>query len=204
VTRVGRRPRSRLRSLQVVHLKPPSERACSVIFFRSGRSARVDLVRSGKLSLRQAAGLGAGLHFERGGASYLIGWPRVRGPPLVFRERNMHPICGGEDGDWSKEHGPCANPESDSQGGEDETDIHWMRVSRKDPEVTSLRFAGEVGLISVPSRRNSIAAVTDKPIPRTMRTTPSQYARLLHRAKAGQDAARLCASCQTQAVLALP
>ena len=49
-----------------------------------------------------------------------------------------------------------------------------LRDSLKGPRVTSLRFAGEVGLISVPSRRNSIAAVTDKPIPRTMRTTPGQ------------------------------
>jgi hypothetical protein len=45
---------------------------------------------------------------------------------LLLLERNMHPICGGEDSGWSNEHGPRANPECDSQCSEDETEIHWI------------------------------------------------------------------------------
>src|SRR5580704_15913777 len=46
-----------------------------------------------------------------------------------------------------------------------------LRVNLKGPDVTSLRFVVEVGLSSVPSRRNSTAPDTLRATPATIRAT---------------------------------
>ena len=58
-------------------------------------------------------------------------WSRARhsNPPPDLaggRRRTRRRICGGEDGDWSNEHGPRPNPKCNSQANEDETEIHWI------------------------------------------------------------------------------
>src|SRR4051812_18636731 len=48
-----------------------------------------------------------------------------------------------------------------------------LRVNRNGPDVTRTRFAGDVGLISVRSRRNSNAADMASRTPVAIRMTPS-------------------------------
>jgi protein-S-isoprenylcysteine O-methyltransferase Ste14 len=82
----------------VAHLKLLTDAACSAIFFRSGRNARVDLVRSGKSSHADGYRFRGALQMLKlpppvwtlayiliaVGVSYLLGWPRVPGLPLAW------------------------------------------------------------------------------------------------------------------------
>src|SRR5271168_1543964 len=76
---------------------------------------------------------------------------------LVFFEWNVDPISCSKDGDGRDEHRPSADPEGNAKREDSEAQIH--RIAGVLVRA-SLRFEGDVGLISVPSRRDSTIAHT--------------------------------------------
>jgi hypothetical protein len=93
---------------------------------------------------------------------------------FLFLERNMHPIAVAKTAIGARNIGQALAQKATPDATITKARYIGLRVNLKGPDVTSLRFAVEVGLISVPSRRKSTTAAAANVIPNTMSTTASQ------------------------------